>query len=256
MNTASVGFHCPECAKAGKQKVYTAGSMFHGRPIATQILLGINLAVFVASIAMGDGIQGQIDQNGLLIEGAANGSLIDAGGEWWRVVTAGFLHYGIFHIGFNMYALWALGPAMERSIGSLRFALVYLLALVGGSAGALLVSPDSLTAGASGAIFGLFGLAVISQRSIGLSIWDTGLGSVLVLNFVLTFGIRNISVGGHVGGFVIGLAAGWLLYELPRRVRLPRGATETILAAALVGVFVVALLAARTWGTDFTPIAS
>ena len=149
---------------------------------------------------------------------------MDLGGEWWRIVTSGFLHYGLFHIAFNMYALWIFGPTFERSMGRARFVLAYVACLLGGSLGALIASPTALTAGASGAIFGLLGIAVMSQRSLGISIWDSGLGTVLVLNFALTFGIGNISVGGHLGGFLVGLVAGWLCYELPRHQRLPRGA--------------------------------
>lgn len=244
MNTASVGFHCPECAKTGKQKVHTAGSMFYARPVVTQALLAINVAVFVLSVAMGDGLFGSIAIDGLLIDGAAFGPAIDAGGEWWRIFTSGFLHYGLFHLGFNMYALYILGPQFERSLGPVRFGLVYLACLLGGSFGALLVNPGAFTAGASGAIFGLMGVAVMSTRSMGRSIWDTGLGSVLVLNFIITFGVRSISVGGHVGGFVVGLAAGWLAYEAVRRVRFPKWSIEGIVVAVGALCFVGALWAA------------
>ena len=244
MNTASVGFHCPECTKAGKQKVYTAGSMFHGRPVVTQALLAINVAVFVLSVSLGDGLMGSIGADGLLFDGAANGFFIDQQGEWWRVITAGFLHYGLFHLGFNMYALYILGPQFERSLGPVRFGLVYAACLLGGSFGALLVSPNALTAGASGAIFGIMGVAVMATRSIGRSIWDTGLGSVLLLNFIITFGVRSISVGGHVGGFVAGLACGWLAYEASRRVKLPKFTVEAVIVVIGVLCFVGALWAA------------
>ena len=247
MNTASVGFHCPECAKAGRQTVVRGPALFGARPLVTQILIGINIAVFVVGIALGDGIMGDIGANGLIQEGAAFGPFIAERGEWWRIITSGFLHFGLFHIGFNMYALWILGPGFERSVGRLRYVLVYMACLLGGSFGALLVTPRAATAGASGAIFGLFGVAVLAQRSIGRSVWDTGLGTVLLINFVLTFGISSISVGGHVGGFVVGLACGWLCYDLPRRARLPKYAVDAVIAGLGLACFAGALWAATTW---------
>ncbi len=248
MNTASVGFHCPECAKAGRQQVHTAGSVFGARPIVTQVLLAINVAVFLLSVGMGDGFtSGSAARDGLLVDGALFGPFIDAEGEWWRIITSGFLHYGLFHIAFNMYALWVFGPTFERSMGRVRFVMAYVACLLGGALGALIATPVALTAGASGAIFGLLGIAVMSQRSLGISIWDSGLGMVLAINFALTLGISNISVGGHLGGFVVGLAIGWLNYEVPRRQRLPRGAIEGAIVVIGLACFLGALAAAGTW---------
>lgn len=247
MNSASVGFHCPECTKTGKQKVYTGAAMFNARPVVTQALLGLNVFVFAVSILLGDGLFGAVGEDGLLREGAAFGPFIDVGGEWYRVATAGFLHYGLIHLAFNMYALWILGPMFERSLGPTRFMFTYVACLLGGSFGALLVTPLGLTAGASGAIFGLMGVAVVSQRSMGRSIWDTGLGSVLVLNFLITFGISSISVGGHVGGFLVGLACGWVVYESPRQVKMPKFVPEAVIGFIAIASFVGALWAATTW---------
>ncbi|MGI9623002.1 MAG: rhomboid family intramembrane serine protease, partial [Acidimicrobiales bacterium] len=227
--------------------VHTASSMFGGRPIVTQTLLFLNLAVFALSVVNGDGFTGQVAVDGWLVEGSAWGPAIDVLDEWWRVVTSGFLHFGIFHVAFNMYALWLFGPTFERSLGRLRFSLVYGACLLGGSFGALLVTPNAATAGASGAIFGLLGIAVVSHRSIGISIWDSGLGTVLILNFALTFGVGGISVGGHVGGFLVGLACGWLCYDLPRRVKMPKGSIEAIIVLIGALCFAGALWAASTW---------
>jgi membrane associated rhomboid family serine protease len=209
--------------------------------------MGINLAVFLVSLAMGDGLMGDVSGDGLLVEGAVNGFAVDQLGDWYRVFTAGFLHYGLFHIAFNMYALHVLGPTFERSLGRVRFGLAYIACLLGGSFGALVLDPNALTAGASGAIFGLLGLAVVSQRSIGLSIWDTGLGTVLLINFAITFGVRNISAGGHIGGFAVGLAVGWLAYELNRSTKLPKFALEAAIVAIGIGCFLGALYAATRW---------
>jgi membrane associated rhomboid family serine protease len=207
--------------------------------VIVKILIAANVLLFVIGVAMGDGVQGQIVSDGLLIRGVLNTSL----GDWYRVVTSGFLHYGFVHLGFNMYALWFLGPAFERSLGRLRFTLFYFAALISGSFGAMVWTPNSLTVGASGAIFGLLGLATVAQRSSGYSIWKSGLGMVLLLNLLLTFTVSSISVGGHLGGFVAGLVAGWLVFELPKKTDLPRYFPEvaiTIFAAmAYVGTLLI-----------------
>jgi membrane associated rhomboid family serine protease len=241
MNTASVGFHCPECFKAGSQKVRTGAAMFHRRPAVTQTLIAINVLVFLVGAAMGDGVMGGIDRDGLLVRGSLHAGFIAESNDWYRVFTSGFLHYGLLHLAFNMYALWILGPQSERSLGGLRFGLVYAVALVGGSLGALIDAPLVLTAGASGAIYGMFGLTAVNMRSLGISVWESGLGPILLLNFFLTFRVSGISVGGHVGGFIAGLAAGWLVYELPRRARLPKRFQEAVLVAALVAGLVASL---------------
>ncbi len=253
MTTASVGFHCPECVKSGRQKIHTASSMTGARPVVTYALLTINILVFLASVAMGDGLMGRIGPSGLLREGVANGFLIDQRGEWYRVITAGFLHYGLVHLGFNMYALKVLGPMFERGLGPVRFTLAYVACLLGGSFGALLLTPNGLSAGASGAIFGLLGMAVISQRAVGLSIWNSGLGPILVLNFVITFGIPSISVGGHVGGFVAGLGVGWLSYAWRPTNKVDKWAIEgAIVALGVVALGVVALAGSLYAATRWT----
>lgn len=249
MNPASVGFHCPECSKTGKQKIYAGAPRSPSRLTVTRALLGINTLVFILSITMGDGIFGEVSMDGLLVDGAAQGGFIDIQGEWWRVLTAGFLHYGLFHIGFNMFALNILGPQLEHSLGSVRFGLIYLATLIGGSFGALLISPTAFTAGASGAIFGLLGVAVVATRSVGRSIWDSGLGTILLLNFLITFGVRSISIGGHAGGFVVGLALGWLVYEGSRKIKLPRFTIEVLILLVSIVLFVAALWAATTWSS-------
>jgi membrane associated rhomboid family serine protease len=245
MNAASVGFHCPECVKAGRQKVHTGVSLFHSRPVVTQTLIAANVAAFVVGLSLGDGLFGSVGPDGLLVHGALFGPFVALSGDWYRVITSGFLHYGLFHIAFNMYALWILGPQAERSLGSVRFGLVYLLGLVAGSLGAMINSPNALTAGASGAIFGLFGLAVVNQRSLGRSIWDSGLGPILLLNLLLTLRVSSVSVGGHLGGFAGGLLAGWIVYQLPRRAKLPRWSQESLLAVLCVAGFVATIAVAK-----------
>jgi len=240
MVTASIGFHCPECVRSGGDRRKTDYQMFHFDPLMVKILIVTNVILFAVGIGMGDGIQGQIVADGLIIRGGLHANF----GEWYRVITSGFLHYGFVHLGFNMYALWLLGPAFERSLGRLRFAFFYFAAVISGSFGAMLWTPDGLTVGASGAIFGLLGLATVAQRSSGYSIWRSGLGMVLLLNFVLTFAVSSISVGGHLGGFVSGLMVGWLLFELPKKLKIPRYLPELIVlllaTAAFVGTLAIA----------------
>jgi membrane associated rhomboid family serine protease len=168
-------------------------------------------------------------------------------GEYYRLVTSGFLHADLLHIAFNMYLLYVLGQMIEPVVGHVRFGVVYLFSLLCGSFGALLLSPDVLTVGASGAVFGLMGLAVIVQRSRGINPFDTGIGSLIVLNLVITFAFSgSISVGGHIGGLIGGLVAGWLIVELPRHSRAMPAFLPTLTVAALC----VAMVGASVWAAS------
>lgn len=257
MHQASVGFHCPECTKAGKQKVYQGIGALRTRPVLTQILIAINVAVFMIGVAMDGsgafaGDQGQLQFDyGLIAKFATNAgqvlpSLGGVGeGEWYRMVTSGFLHYGIFHLLVNMYALWILGNAVENLGGRLRFAIVYGVSILAGSIGALLLSPDSLTAGASGGIFGLMGAIFLAQRAQGVAFRDSPLLGVLMINLVITFGLGGISIGGHLGGLAGGAAAGWILFDYGRQPgvdkRIPFAACGALAALCLVGGVVFAI---------------
>lgn len=241
MTEASVGFHCPECAKGGRQKVYTAQTLdrLAGRPVVTLSLIGINVAVFVAGMAIGS------DQ--LTLDGGLFGPAVDQG-EWYRLVTAGFLHSGLLHLGFNMYLLYLLGQQLEPLLGRFRFAVAYFFSLLVGSLGVLLLDPQALTVGASGAVFGLMGVAVVVQHSRGINPFETGLGGLIVLNLVITFVVPNISVGGHVGGLIGGLVAAGLLIVLPSRSRaLPPGVATLGVMALGLAVVAASLWAASLW---------
>ncbi len=262
MHQASVGFHCPECAKQGKQRVYQGIGSLRARPIVTQILIAMNVAVFLAGVALdgkralgGDTGRLQIDFGlvaklwkapaGLYRVPVPGSQGIGVGaGEWYRIVTAGFLHYGILHLAVNMYALWILGNAVESLGGRLRFGMIYGVSLVAGGLGALILSPGSLTAGASGAIFGLMGAIFLAQRAQGISFRDSPLLGVLLINLVITFGIPGISIGGHVGGLIGGAFAGWLVFDYGRRPgvnpRLPIVACGAFTLVCLVGAVVFA----------------
>ena len=127
---------------------------------------------------------------------------------WYRLVTSGFLHFGIVHIGLNMFFLWVLGPMLEPALGRVRFILLYLASLLGGSLGVILLDKGGISAGASGAVFGLLAAAAIGQWRRGINPLTTGIGATLLMNLVITFAIPGISIGGHIGGIVAGSICG------------------------------------------------
>lgn len=240
MHQASVGFHCPECAKTGKQRVYNARSIATMGSTVTRVLIGINLAVFVLGAIMEpkgffNGSQRLLVDGGLISGGGlANGQVIGvAHGEWWRLVTSGFLHYGVLHIAFNMYALWVLGPLIERAAGRVAFVVIYSSSLLAGSLGGLLLTPYGLGAGASGAIFGLMGAALAAQKANNIRLADGGILVWVGINLVITFALPGISKGGHIGGLVGGAIAGAFVFYGPRYAR---NKTLPTVLAGLVGV--------------------
>ena len=240
MRQASVGFHCPECTRTHGQKV-VRGSQLRTRPLVTNLLIALNVAIFVWG--MGSGLETRnavVFDGGLIGHATVGGQTVPgigvAAGEWWRIVTSGFLHANLIHIGMNCLVLYQLGQLLEPAIGRLRFAIVYVVALLSGSFGVLLIAPDQLTVGASGAVFGLMGVAVALMRARGINVFDTGLGGTIALNLVFTFAIPGISIGGHVGGLIGGFLAGYLLTDLgPKHLRDPR---LTAFATVLLGVAV------------------
>lgn len=239
---ASVGSHCVECAKAARPSVATRARFWNARQPAmvSVVLIAINVAIFILGVALDpESIGGRITDLHIdfaLIESDRNGVIGVAQGEWYRLITSGFLHYGIIHVAFNMYLLFVLGQMLEPSIGRVRFLLVYVASLLGGSAGALLVSPGALSAGASGAVFGLMALAFVGTYLHGGNPFQTQIGTLLVLNLVITFLWSNISVGGHLGGAAAGAICA-LTVMAPNWKRPPRWSTY----ALPIGIAVVSL---------------
>jgi membrane associated rhomboid family serine protease len=226
MTSTPVGMRCPECARQ-KTKVRTAATLT-GDPRLTYALIAINVIAWVAMVASGaplTDVGGSIYQDGALF-----GPYV-ARGDWWRVVTGGFLHAGIIHIALNMYFLYFLGTMLEPMIGRLRFGLIYAVSLLGGAFAVMAFSPNTPTVGASAAVFGLMGAAIIAMRERGIDPWQSGLGIILVLNLGITFLNPSISKAGHVGGLVAGLIAGYLLFMVGER---RRSATTPVLAACIV----------------------
>lgn len=220
MIPASVGFQCPECVAAGQATVRTPRTVYGGRirpgsrpDVVTLTLIGINVAVFVATTVSGMNA----------FSGSGNSSLFNhlalippavAHGEWYRLFTAAFLHFEIFHIGFNMWALYVLGPPLEATLGRLRYVALYLVSGLGGSILSLLLGPlNETAAGASGAIFGMFGGLYIIARHRNLA--TGGIVVTIVANLIFTFAIPNIDWRGHVGGLVTGTAVALILAMAP-----------------------------------------
>ena len=228
MTAAAVGQQCPECVNEGKRSVRQARTHFGGRisqgALVTYTLIAINVVMFVLQHA-----SVQMQQDLVLWPPAV------ADGQYYRMVTSAFLHYGLAHIVFNMWALWAVGPQLEQWLGRLRFVLLYGLSGLGGSVLVYLLSPlNSATAGASGAIFGLFGATFVLFRRLQLDV--RGIVGLIVINLVITFVLpavssQSISWQGHVGGLVTGTIVAAVFAYVPARQRL----------AALISVPIVLL---------------
>lgn len=243
MNQASVGFHCPECVKGAGQRVYTARAMGTATtPVVTTTLVALNVVAYLYSTVAGGGTPGgepsfpfQIDW-ALIGEGfTRTGPVGVAEGEWYRILSGGFLHANLIHLAFNMFALWILGRQVEPVIGRVAFGAVYFASLLAGSLGVMIADPGALTVGASGAVFGLFGYALVLQWSRGISPMESGLGGIILINLVFTFAVPGISIGGHVGGLLGGAIAG-LLFDVVR----PRAQAPAWVGTVLVAVFGIA----------------
>ena len=251
MTFGPVGIRCPDHASttgrvaAPKQAARRAAASVSRRgPFVTQTLIGINVGIYVLQLLMGAGLNarsGWIYEHGVLVSQAidSSGQVVGvAEGDWWRLVTAMFLHYGPLHLGMNMLVLWFIGPPLEDYFGHGRYLLVYLVSGLAGSAGALIWSPNALTVGASGAIWGIMGAALVLEARRTYVFGGQAMGLV-VLNLAFTFLIPGISIGGHVGG-LIGGALCALAFSTLRRS--PALATVSI---AAVGVLSVAVALAQ-----------
>ncbi len=235
MRTAPVGHQCVECvgeaARAVRQPTTAfGGRRYDGKPLVTYALIAVNVAMFALQTA-----SSALESRLVLWSPAV--AYYD---EYYRLVTSAFLHYGIVHLLFNMWALWVIGPQLEEWLGRLRFTSLYLLSAIGGSVLVYLLSPmNTATAGASGAIFGLFGATFALARRLNVDVkWVVGL---IVLNLVITFvgpavGTGAISWQGHVGGLVTGAVVGGAYAYAPRdRRNLVQAATTVaVLVAFLV----------------------
>ncbi|MEM8745513.1 MAG: rhomboid family intramembrane serine protease [Actinomycetota bacterium] len=260
--SASVGSLCPQCVKAAKPDLATRARFWSAsKPaLVAYVLIGLNVAVFLglgAFYDLGGMFSGRITDahllfglNDFFLDGTpgvyqlSDGTReITEGNEWYRLVTSGFLHFGILHLAMNMYFLFILGNQMEPMLGRVRFLGLYLASLLGGSAGVVLIDQGSITAGASGAVFGLLGAYAVGVWQHGINVFSTQIGSLLLINLVLTFAISNISIGGHLGGLVAGGIAGYVMLA-PGYKGYPdwlRTAMPVFVGLAAIGVAVVAV---------------
>jgi membrane associated rhomboid family serine protease len=216
MTYGPVGIRCPDHATAGGKTAAprraarsASRSLSQYGPFVTFTLIGINVGVFLLELVMGAGLNGQsgwIYEHGVLVSSAvdSHGQVVGvAEGEWWRLITATFLHYGPLHLGLNMLVLWFIGPPLEEYFGHWRYLLVYLVSGLAGSAGALIWSPSALTVGASGAIWGIMGAALVLEGRRIYVFGGQAMGLV-VFNLIITLVIPGISIGGHIGGLIGG----------------------------------------------------
>ncbi len=236
MRDASVGFQCPECVSKGAKAVRTPRTVAGGRiqareGVVSLVLIGVNVAVYVLQLATGN-LRSPIYQEGTLWPYGV------AQGEYWRLLTSAFLHLSVLHIAFNMYALFLFGPFVERALGTVRFIAAYVTtAVVSGVFVLWLSEPLGGTAGASGAVFGLFGMALVLLLKARQDV--RGLLVLLAINGAISF-TGNISWQGHLGGFVAGLLLGYVFAYAPRERRtLVQVAAFTVLWVAVVAAVVV-----------------
>lgn len=238
---AAVGSHCLDCAKAAKPPVATRAKYWNARQhtLVTYVVMGINLAVFLyVTISDPGSLGGRGSVSQAQIDLGLNEFFLADRNEWYRLITSGFLHFGVIHLAFNMLMLYQLGQLLERDLGRAKFALLYFASLLGGSLGVLLLTdnPFAITGGASGAVFGLMAGAAIGLHRQGINIMSTGLGTTLLLNFFITFTVSGISIGGHLGGAVAGAICGFVMLA-PRWKPVPSWAKwATPVAVAVISV--------------------
>lgn len=217
MTPAPVGQRCPEHSGRvqGVRRVSsgTSRGLFEGTSaLVTKTLVGINVLIYLITASQGAGLN------------SPGGSLFDrwylygpavAQGDWWRLFTSAFLHASLLHIGFNMYFLWFAGSAVEQAIGRGRFLLIYVVSALAGSAGALVYTPTTPTVGASGALFGILGAALVLERQRNYVLGGSAM-ALIVINLILSFTLSNISIGGHIGGLIGGVLCTLVLSKFGR----------------------------------------
>jgi membrane associated rhomboid family serine protease len=254
---APVGIRCPDHAggaagpRQSRPGVHTPRFLSNlGGAFVTRALVIINIAVYFLNLAEGASLNrnaGYLFENGALVGCLPGGGecIVGVGaGDWWRVGTAMFLHGGLVHIALNMIMLYLVGTPMEMAIGHLRFLLIYLVSGLCGSAAVLMLDPQAVTVGASGAIFGILGAALVYERQRTFVLGGSAM-SIIVINLIFTFvgGLTaNISIGGHVGGLIGGAACGLALSRLGR-VHAAYGRPGVLGFAGVAAVALAAVLA-------------
>ncbi|MCX2731267.1 rhomboid family intramembrane serine protease [Saccharopolyspora sp. NFXS83] len=237
LSEASVGYHCVDCLaqsrRGGREAVTVAGARIGGKPIVVPVLIVLNVLAYAVTAIQSGNFQNYLSSE--LFNQFSLWPVAVAGGEWIRLFTSGFLHFGPIHLLLNMVALWVIGRDLETVLGRLRFTAVYLLALLGGSAAVFLFDGlDSSVAGASGAVYGLMGGIAVAALRLKVSLRPVLI--VIALNIVLSVSLPGISLLGHLGGLVLGGAATAALVYAPRERR------TAVQAGALGGLLVLLLV--------------
>ncbi|MGC0415380.1 rhomboid family intramembrane serine protease [Embleya sp. AB8] len=249
MVSASVGFQCPDCVRQGGRRVREARTVAGGRvvptsasAIVTKTLIGLNLAVFVLVLVIGNNFVDRMLLFGRFFMGGRWQGVAE--GQWYRLLTATFLHQQFWHIALNMVGLWMLGPPLEAALGRTRFIALYLVSGLGGSATSYLIAdPHQGSLGASGALFGLFGAMIVLGRRLNHDLRP--LVILLVLNLMITFlNMGTIDWRAHIGGLITGTLAAIGLVYAPQRNRTPIQ-VGSLLAVSAVIVAVVLIRTAQ-----------
>jgi membrane associated rhomboid family serine protease len=248
---AAVGSHCLDCAKASRPDVKTKVRFWNARQptLVTYALMAINTAVFIyVSVKEPDTLSGRggVTSTGPQFDlGLAKFFIQDPQNDYYRLVTSGFLHFGIIHLAFNMLLLFQLGQMLERVVGRVRFALLYAAGLLGGSLGVVIMDTRSITGGASGAVFGLMAAAAVGLHRQGVNVFSTGIGTTLLLNLFITFAIPGISIGGHLGGAAAGVICGFVMMA-PKWKAYPKWATYATPAVVAIASVLGSIAVARS----------
>lgn len=263
LEQVSVGSHCKDCIKAAQPDIKTRARYWNASQpaIVTSVLIGLNVAVFLG-LGLLYGLPEMFGRSGseahlrfalwapplsgeFAVLGGNNGvTIVTEGNEWYRLITSGFLHYGLIHLAFNMYILFILGNQLEPALGRIKFASIYFASMLGGAAGALLLEPNGLTAGASGAVFGLLGAATVSMWHRGINPFSTGIGRLLLMNLAFTFLWPNISIGGHLGGVLAGSICAFFMMA-PGYKAYPRWVVSATPAVVALVALVASVIAVR-----------
>jgi len=240
-----VGPRCPDHATQGRPSLRAPARQRAVRrfayirteqPFVSYGLIGLNVLIYLITVAQGAGIN---SPGGKLFEDWALFGPAVANGDWWRLITAAFLHGSVLHIGLNMLAVGWLGAPVERYVGHLRYLALYVVSGLAGSAGALIANPTSVTVGASGAVFGILGaLLIIEYQATGSLAGQAFM--LIVINLAFSLTANGISVGGHIGGLIGGVLA-MLAISRFGRGHVAYGRTGLLGVAALVAVAVLSV---------------
>jgi membrane associated rhomboid family serine protease len=242
MTPTPVGMRCPNCARQ-KTEVHTMRSMAV-EPIATYILIALNIAVYIGVRSNPD----IFDQLYVVGTTAYSSNPFSAPelhgvsqGEWYRIITGDFLHRDFLHILFNLLSLYWLGRMIEPALGHARYVGIYLASGLVGSLAVLIMGQGAY--GASGCIYGLLGAAIVMARNRQINLMQSGLIPILAINLLLTISL-GFSLAGHVGGLIGGLVTTWGVEELAKRRRNSTGAAVGICAAVGVAAIIGSIFAA------------